>query len=235
MNKEIMKIENNYNNRSIVLTEDGSHTLYVMDIDESFHSRFGAVQESEHIFIQSGLLHKNVIENHPISVLEIGFGTGLNALLTCMKAEELKKDIFYQSIELYPLTSTEYNGLNYGDFSNNVHAKDFFSRIHHCSWETIQSVSHYFKLLKQNVSALSAHYPKESYDVVYFDAFSPDVQPELWTKPLFEKIYQSMKSDGILVTYCTKGVVKNILKEIGFHIEKLPGPKGKREILRAEK
>jgi len=230
-----MDIEKKINKRKIVLTEDGSHTLYVKDIDEQFHSRFGAIQESEHIFIQAGLLHKNGIENDAISVLEIGFGTGLNALLTCLKAEELKKEIFYHTIELYPLNFKEYTALNYCDFINNVNAPHFFSFIHHCNWETIEPVSTYFKLLKQCISALTAHYPKESFDIVYFDAFSPEAQPELWTKPLFENIYQSIKQNGILVTYCTKGTVKNILKEVGFNIKKLPGPKGKREILRAKK
>jgi tRNA U34 5-methylaminomethyl-2-thiouridine-forming methyltransferase MnmC len=230
-----MKMGTNFNKRSVVLTEDGSHTLYVKDIDEQFHSRFGALQESEHIFIQAGLLYKNVIENNPVSVLEIGFGTGLNALLTCLKAEELKKEIYYHTVELYPLTPKEYSELNYGDFVKNDQAKNIFPIIHHCDWETIQPVSTYFKLLKQRVSALTAYYPKESFDVVYFDAFSPDVQPELWSKELFEKIYQSLKSNGIIVTYCTKGVVRKTLVEVGFAIKKLPGPKGKREILRAEK
>jgi len=221
--------------RKIVLTEDGSHTLYVKDIDEQFHSRFGAMQESEHIFIQAGLLHKNVIENDAISVLEIGFGTGLNALLTCLKAEELKKNIVYHTVELYPLTCKEYSELNYCNFISNVNAHHFFSFIHQCNWETVQSVSTHFQLLKQNISALTAQYPAARFDVVYFDAFSPDVQPELWTQPLLKKIHQSMKPHGVLVTYCTKGTVKNILKEVGFSIEKLPGPKGKREILRAKK
>jgi tRNA U34 5-methylaminomethyl-2-thiouridine-forming methyltransferase MnmC len=230
-----MKIEKNYNKRSVVLTEDGSHTIYVKDIDEQFHSRFGAIQESEHIFIQSGLLHQNVIENNPVAVLEIGFGTGLNALLTALKAEELQKDIHYHTIELYPLSHREYTELNYADNISNTHAKSLFSFIHNCEWETTQSISHHFKLVKQRASALTAHYPKERFHVVYFDAFSPDAQPELWTKSLFEKIYLSMKPHGVLVTYCTKGIVKNILKEVGFSIKKLPGPKGKREILRAEK
>jgi tRNA U34 5-methylaminomethyl-2-thiouridine-forming methyltransferase MnmC len=230
-----MKMETTFNNRSLVLTEDGSHTLYVKDLDEQFHSRFGALQESEHIFIQAGLLHKNVMVNNSIAVLEIGFGTGLNALLTCLKAEELQKEIFYHTVELYPLTCKEYSKLNYCDVINKEKKKNLFSIIHDCNWETIQSVSTFFKLLKQRVSALTAHYPTETFDVVYFDAFSPDVQPELWSKPLFEKIYQSMKPNGIIVTYCTKGTVKKTLVEVGFRIEKLPGPKGKREILRAEK
>jgi len=219
--------------RKIVFTEDGSHTLYVQDIDEQFHSRFGAISESEHIFIQAGLLHKNRIADHPVSVLEIGFGTGLNALLTCVKAEELQQHVFYQSIELYPLTHKEYLELNYGDCIQNEQAKHIFSLIHQCDWETVQPISPHFQLLKQKISALSAHYPKACFDVVYFDAFSPNVQPELWTKPLFEQIYQSMKNGGVLVTYCTKGTVKKTLAEVGFQIEKLPGPKGKREILRA--
>jgi tRNA U34 5-methylaminomethyl-2-thiouridine-forming methyltransferase MnmC len=228
-------METNFNKRSIVLTEDGSHTLYVKDIDEQFHSRFGAIQESEHIFIQSGLLHKNVIENNPISVLEVGFGTGLNALLTGLKAEELTKDIVYHTVELYPLTSNEYTALNYGDFIKNEHAKTLFSLIHSSNWEISQPITVHFQLLKQKTSALTAQYPAECFDVVYFDAFSPDVQPEMWTKELFEKIYKSMKLNGILVTYCTKGIVKKTLIEVGFSIEKLPGPKGKREILRAKK
>lgn len=221
--------------RKIILTEDGSSSLFVEDLNEHYHSIFGAVQESMHIFIHAGLLSEHVKDLKTIHILEIGFGTGLNALLTYFSALENHKTIHYTAIELYPLTSEEVKLLNYTDFIKHSSANSIFKKLHDASWNESQQISDTFFLYKHQQSALEVPYPCEKFNLVYFDAFSPDVQAELWRKELFEKIYKSMKSKSILVTYSTKGIAKKALKDTGFQLEKLPGPKGKREILRARK
>ena len=221
--------------RKIILTQDGSSSLFVEDLNEHYHSIHGAVQESKHIFIQAGLLSEPLSPLKTINILEIGFGTGLNALLTYFSALENHKIIHYTAIEKYPLTSQEIQSLNYTDLLEYSSAKDVFQKIHKTSWEKPEKISKNFILCKQEQSALKVSYPCNSFDLVYFDAFAPDVQPELWKEELFGKIYQSMKPQSVLVTYSTKGIVKQALKNTGFQLEKLPGPKGKREILQAKK
>lgn len=221
--------------RKIILTEDGSSSLFVEDLNEHYHSIHGAVQESMHIFIQAGLLSKYVQDLETIHILEIGFGTGLNALLTYFSALENHKTIHYTTIEPYPLTLEEVQLLNYADFTEQSSAEFVFQQIHKAPWEDTEKISNHFSICKHRQSALEVPYPFENFDLVYFDAFAPDVQPELWQEELFEKIHQSMKAESIFVTYSTKGIVKQALKNTGFQLEKLPGPKGKREILRAMK
>jgi len=223
------------NKRKIVLTADGSHTLFSEEVNQYYHSHFGAWQESMHIFINNGLCSEILAHLEQISVLEIGFGTGLNALLTFFKAEELRKKIYYETLELYPLTLQETELLNYPDILPYSNVKEVFTTIHHTTWNEKCIISEYFTLHKRQISAIHANYTPHKFDLVYFDAFSPEVQPELWTKEVFETIYNSMKKKSILLTYCTKGTVKNRLRATGFEIEKLPGPIGKREILRAKK
>ena len=222
-------------NRRIVLTDDGSSSIFSEEENQYYHSHFGAVQESVHIFIEAGLCVDNFAHLSAISILEIGFGTGLNALLTYFKAKELCKKIYYESIELYPLTQQEVEQLNYPAFLPYTDVQKVFSALHCIPWNEKQAVSEDFTLLKRSLSAVDAAYTPNTFDLVYFDAFSPEAQPALWTKKVFEPIYNSMKKEGILLTYCTKGTVKQTLNEIGFQIEKLPGPVGKREILRAKK
>ena len=219
----------------IIITADGSNSIYVEDLNEHYHSIHGAIQESMHIFIQSGLLCEQLSNLQEINILEIGFGTGLNTLLTYFAALKNQKNIHYTTIEKYPLKWEEVQQLNYPDLLEYPHSKNVFKRIHEISWEKAKTVSEGFILCKHEQSALEIPYPPNAFDLVYFDAFAPDVQAELWSEELFKKIYNSMKTNGILVTYSTKGIVKRALKNVGFQIEKLPGPKGKREILRAKK
>jgi tRNA U34 5-methylaminomethyl-2-thiouridine-forming methyltransferase MnmC len=221
--------------RKIITTADGSNSIFSEEVHQSYHSHFGALQESMHIFIEAGLCSETLSLLETISVLEIGFGTGLNALLTCMEATELQKKIYYETIELFPLTMQEIEQLNYASLLPYPFVKESFSALHNAEWNTVEQISENFTLHKRHISAINATYLPNNFDLVYFDAFSPEAQPELWTKEVFKTIYDSMKKEGILLSYCTKGSVKRTFTGIGFQIEKLPGPKGKREIIRVRK
>ena len=221
--------------RKIIITEDGSSSIYVEDLNEHYHSIHGAIQESEHIFIKSGLFSDRLSSLDTISILEIGFGTGLNALLTYFSAIEIQKQINYTAVELYPITHKELQLLNYAEKLPYQDADKVISLIHNSAWEKCELINNHFTIFKHKISALEIQFPENTFDLVYFDAFSPTTQPELWTKSLFEKIHNSMKQNAVFVTYSTKGDVKRALKQVGFCIEKLKGPVGKREILRGQK
>ena len=221
--------------REIVLTADGSSSVFSTEVNQHYHSHFGALQESMHIFIEAGLCADMLLDLQTVSILEIGFGTGLNALLTYLKSEELHKKVYYESLELYPLSQQEAERLNYPYILPYTHAKEVFARLHNAPWDENTVISENFTLQKRLISAINANYIPNTFDLVYFDAFSPEAQPAMWTKQVFEPICNSMKKGGTLLTYCTKGSVKNTLKELGFQLEKLPGPAGKREILRGRK
>lgn len=216
----------------IQTTSDGSHTIFIPELNEHYHSVFGAINESRHIFIGAGL---NFIsqKNNKINILEIGFGTGLNALLTNIESEKKKLLINYSSLELYPLKEEVYSRLNYPEHIEYQNVNSIFFELHHCPWEQEVIFSEYFSLRKMNTSLLDYIPENQYYDLIYFDAFGPDVQPEMWTLDVFQKMASCLNRGGVLVTYSTKGTVKRNLKEAGFSIEKLPGPVGKREILRA--
>jgi len=222
-------------NRKIVLTGDGSNTIFSEAVNQHYHSYFGAWQESKHIFIEAGLCSSLLSNLDTISILEIGFGTGLNGLLTYFKAKELNKKIYYETLELYPLTMQEIAPLNYPSRLPFPDVAKIFTRLHNVPWDQPQEISDNFTLHKRHLSATNAHYLSNRFHLVYFDAFSPEAQPELWTNEVFAPIYDSMKDESILLTYCTKGSVKQTLTALGFQIEKLPGPIGKREILRVKK
>lgn len=207
-------------------TSDGSHTLYVPELNEHYHSTNGAVAESQHVYIDAGLTFATQNKSD-ISVLEIGFGTGLNAFLTALQTTT---NVNYHALELYPLPDNIYNQLNYPTKEN----KELFEKIHSCNWNTAIEISPNFTLHKTNASVLNYVFSKK-YDLVYFDAFAPEKQPEMWDKIVFENIYQAMQIGGILVTYCAKGEFRRTLQDIGFSVEKLPGPLGKRHITRATK
>lgn len=214
----------------IKLTKDNSQTLFVPELNETYHSRHGAIQESNHVFIDAGL---GYFSTKKISVLEIGFGTGLNALLSCLYAKSNKINIDYSSVELYPLKKEIIEQLNYTEIIEEASLEDFL-KIHQCIWEEENKISNFFNLTKLNTSILN-DLNLNGFDVVFFDAFGPEVQPDMWSKSIFQNMYTSLKENGILVTYCAKGSVKRTLREVGFKVENLPGPPGKREMTRAIK
>lgn len=216
--------------RNIKATGDGSFTLFDSDIDEPFHSLDGAIQESMHVFIKNGF---NCIKKSCIKVLEFGFGSGLNMLLSFKYASILNREVFYHTVEKFPLQSDEYQGLNYPELLN-MPEGDILIKAHQAEWNADINLAKNFILHKalsdfRDIDSLS------DFDLVYFDAFSPEKQPELWTSDLFVKIYDSMAPGGIWVSYCSKGSVKRNLVSAGFRVKKLPGPPGKWEMLRAIK
>ena len=219
--------------RIIERTEDGSATLFVPELDEHYHSVKGARTESQHIFIDMGLKASAAPQPH---VLEIGFGTGLNALLTLEAAEQDARPVHYTGIELYPLAWEEVDALGY---SNNP----LFKQLHTAPWEEDVKISPHFTLRKIKGDAntvineeLRVVNSSFSPSFVYFDAFAPEKQPEMWNEQLFRSLYVYMNTGGILTTYCAKGVIRRMLQAVGFRVERLPGPPGgKREILRATK
>ncbi len=219
-------------NREIIITGDGSPTIFIPELKEHYHSVYGAVQESKHVFIEAGL---NAISKNNLRIFEVGYGTGLNAFLTLQ--ESLKKDlsIVYYAIELYPLEPEITDQLKFNDFLRLSPAETIlYNDMHKAAWDQEIQITPGFTLKKIKHDILSSEIDFR-YDLVYFDAFAPDVQPELWDKPVFQKIYNQLNKDGILVTYCVKGQVRRTLKETGFKVEKLPGPPGKREMIRAVK
>lgn len=217
----------------LVITADGSSSIFVEELDEHYHSVHGALQESLHVFIQSGL-HYIRQRTNQFRVLEIGFGTGLNALLTALEAEAENMYIRYTAIEKFPLDNVVYAQLNYGRLIANPHAEIVYERITACGWQSEQQLSAHFSLLKLQAD-LKEIEPDTDYDLIYFDAFAPSAQPELWTPDVFEKMYRALQPGGVLVTYCAKGEVKRNMKAAGFSLQALPGPKGKREMTRAIK
>jgi tRNA U34 5-methylaminomethyl-2-thiouridine-forming methyltransferase MnmC len=215
--------------REAIKTEDGSMTLFVPELGEHYHSIHGAVTESEHIFIEAAFKH---CSKESIRVLEYGMGTGLNILLTFLEAQKSKKKVYYHSIEKYPLTKEETEVLNKSKLPQSAHS--VFTQIHDLPWGTENKLSPSFSLFKEKSDFREAT-PEGIFDVIYFDAFSPDVQPELWTLPLFENIFGRASPGAILTTYTSKGIVKQNLRSAGFTIKRLPGPPGKRHIIRARK
>lgn len=222
---------NSFPKRKIVHTEDDSTTIYFPEFDEHYHSVHGAMQESKHVFIESGW--KKVAEKKKeISILEIGLGTGLNAFLVMLESlGDGSLKIFYEALEKFPVDLSDVLQLNYADDEN----IKYFLALHESKWNEENFLLDNFTL-KKNKIALEDFIPKENiYDLIFFDAFSPEKQPELWTEEIFRKMFSSMKPGGILVTYCAKGQVRRNMIAAGFSVERLAGPPGKREMLRAGK
>ena len=207
---------------SIFPTGDGSKTLFSDRFGEHYHSTYGAVNESNHIFIDAGY---RATDCDPVSVLEAGFGTGLNAFLTLREAGRLQRHTYYESIELFPVDIS---------IIRQISSHNRFMEIHDCPWEQESHITSYFTLLKRNADLSDVTFDK-GFDVIYFDAFSPAVQPELWQPGIFLKLYNALNDHGVITTYCAKGEVRRTLQNTGFRVERLPGPKGKREILRGRK
>ena len=212
-------------------TADGSYTLFVPELNEHYHSVKGALTESEHIFINMGLKHSQATSPH---ILEIGFGTGLNAFLTSLEAKNEKKNIFYTTIEKYPLDMETIKLLDYPELIA-PEESDMFYSIHNAEWHSPQTVSEHFTIEKIEGDFTEYNFRK-GYDIIYFDAFAPEKQPEMWSQTLFDNLYEVLNDNGILTTYCAKGVVRRMLQEAGFIVERQAGPPGgKREIVRGTK
>lgn len=216
--------------RELEQTADGSHTLFIPSMNEHYHSVNGAIQESSHVFIEAGYkqMHKQNIR-----VLEIGFGTGLNAFLTLRQCEKEQRHVHYYTIELYPLENELIRRLNYGELIWPEQAI-LFQALHEAPWETAIEITPYFTLHKIQADSNECLLP-EDFDLVYFDAFAPEKQPEMWNSAVFEKIYNGASPGACFVTYCAKGEVRRQLQTAGFVMERIPGPPGKRHILRGRK
>ncbi len=210
-----------------IITADNSPTLYHPDLDEHYHSINGALQESMHVFINAGLKE---ITKDKISILEIGFGTGLNALLSFTENLNIKKEVYYEAIEKFPLSKEIIKTLQETSVFNSVISR----QIHRAVWEKKVKISNHFTLKKIQTDLLD-YQPTQTFDLIYFDAFAPEKQPELWTEEIFSKLYKTTNQNGILVTYSAKGIVKQALRNAGFFVKRLPGPKGKRHMVRAIK
>ncbi|MGA1976814.1 MAG: tRNA (5-methylaminomethyl-2-thiouridine)(34)-methyltransferase MnmD [Bacteroidales bacterium] len=214
----------------IITTRDGSHTLYVPELDEHYHSIHGAVQESEHIFLKAG--YDKCMAN-PVNIFEVGLGTGLNALLTAMRSISDQRIVFYTAVEKYPLENEILAKLNYNEFTG-PEGGIIYKLIHGSSWGKMNSISPGFSLLKVK-GDLTVYVPDGHYDLVYFDAFGPDKQPEMWTKDVMERIAATLMKGAILVTFSVKGEVRRNLQAAGFEVTIIPGPPGKRQMIRAYK
>ncbi len=218
--------------RELVVTGDGSHSLYLPGCDEHYHSVHGALRESRHVFIRHGYDHVIAAAGGRVRILEVGFGTGLNALLTWARSRSGLLQVAYTALEPYPLDEQCVGRLNYPERLPEVDARAVFETIHRCGWEVPQRIDEHFNLLKLGC-CFSDFEPEGDFDLVYHDAFSPAVQPELWTRDVFAKLAGCMSPGAVLVTYCAKGEVRRHLRSVGLTVERLPGPPGKREMTRA--
>jgi len=214
----------------IIETSDGSHTIFVPELNEHYHSIHGAVQESSFIFINNGF---DFCKADPLNIFEVGFGTGLNALLTAIKSIDGKREVNYTSIEKYPVSQKIISSLNYPLFAGND-GKDIYESIHSSPWDIKVNICKNFNLTKIK-GDLTATPLTGRYDLIYFDAFGPDKQPEMWTKDMFVGIASITVKNGVFVTYSAKGEVQRNLKACGFVVNLLPGPPGKRQIIRGIK
>lgn len=217
--------------REIIHTQDGSTTIHIKDWNECYHSKHGAIQEAKHVFIKNGL---SLFENKKTVILEIGFGTGLNAFITFLESKKHHQIIDYVGVEAYPISSGELSSMNYIHELDAVDQQDIFVKMHQSEWGKKTVLSNYFTLTKREQFFEDIN-DIEQFDLIYFDAFGYRVQPELWSTAIFKKMYDALKNNGVLVTYAARGVVKRSMIEVGFTVEKLEGPPGKREMFRARK
>lgn len=221
--------------RKVITTADGSKTIHLVEWNEHYHSIHGAIQEANHVFIKHGLLFfvECFPKINPIHILEIGFGTGLNTFITLIEAGKLNVDIDYVGVEAFPITDEELAALNYSE-QLDTNKFDEFKKIHQVPWEEKHVVTSQFSLTKQKKFFTEID-DKGKCDLIYFDAFGARVQPKLWTEEIFQKMFDALRPNGVLVTYSAKGSVRRAMISVGFNVEKLPGPPGKREMLRATK
>ncbi|RVU92196.1 SAM-dependent methyltransferase [Flavobacterium columnare] len=213
--------------RKIITTLDGSTTIQLVDWNECYHSKMGAIQEAYHVFIKNGL---DFFEDESVSILEIGLGTGLNAFITFLESERKKQNILYEGIEAYPISLEEAQNMNYATALEEGSKRHIFEKIHYSKWEQELHLSEKFTLKKRK-QFFHEIQDINRFDLIYFDAFGYQVQPDLWTEEIFFKMYNALKDKGILVTYAARGVVKRNMKSVGFEVVKVPGPPGKREMM----
>lgn len=217
--------------RNIIVTGDGSKTIQLEEWNEQYHSKHGAIQEAYHVFIKNGLER---FTDKKISILEIGFGTGLNTLITFLEAQKSGVTINYTGVEAYPVTLSEVRQLNYLQTLDASENQAFFEKIHTCPWSETVNISPKFTLTKLKMNIQDILF-KNDFDLIYFDAFGPRVQPELWTQDIFLKMYNALKNNGWLTTYSAKGDVRRAMQAVGFQVERTEGPPGKREMLVGQK
>ncbi|HRF39805.1 MAG TPA: tRNA (5-methylaminomethyl-2-thiouridine)(34)-methyltransferase MnmD [Saprospiraceae bacterium] len=218
---------------SLIETQDGSHSVLSHRFGVTYHSKYGAIQESRHVFIEAGLFPKLILQRE-LAVLELGFGTGLNAFLTLLEAERLERHIFYQTIEAFPLSQEQAAQLNYPEQLELPASRPWLTEMHAAPSDKLLRPTPHFQFRK-TIGRFEELDLQNAFDVAYFDAFAPETQPELWTEEVLGRVYRALRPQGILVTYCAKGAVKRTLKSLGFQIERIPGPPGKREMTRAVK
>ena len=219
------------NTPRIFVTADGSHSMFSKEHGVSYHSKHGAIQETQHVFIDAAYHFKSSHQNQ-LSILEIGFGTGLNAFMTWLESEKNNHQIQYTAIEAFPISMEEATNLNYAESLQQDTSK--FLKLHQSPWGETISLNHNFSFTKNKIKFEELEF-RDQFDIIYFDAFAPNAQPELWEISILQKMFDALKKDGVLTTYCAKGVVKRTLKSVGFIIEAIPGPPGKREMTRAIK
>ncbi len=225
----------------IITTKDGSHSLFSEKYEEIYHSGNGALQESRHVFIHSGFDHaiqkfQSVITAESrLNIFEVGFGTGLNALLTLIAVEQQKVNVYYETIERYPVPLNVVHQLNYVQLLGDGNRGLLFRTLQQCDWNLHHNITSWFGFKKIEQSFLDFQLSRNTFHVVYFDAFAPENQPEMWTLDMMRKIFDSLVPGGVMVSYCSKSVFRKTLIEAGFLVEKLPGPPGKREMVRAIK
>ena len=217
--------------REIITTSDGSTTIHLPDWDENYHSKHGAIQEAKHVFIENGL---SLFKDKSTAILEIGFGTGLNAFITFLESKKLDIAVDYVGVEAYPVSATEILSMNYVNELDAKAENQIFEQMHNSNWEEKTILSDAFCLTKRK-QFFAEIVDVAQFDLIYFDAFGYRVQPELWSTEIFQKMYNALKPNGVLVTYAARGVVKRSMIDVGFTVEKLPGPPGKREMFRATK
>lgn len=218
---------------TIITTKDGSHSLLNEILNETYHSTHGALRESRYVFIDQGLRYfQSGSDRRAVNILEVGFGTGLNALLVLEYARLNQVQVRYHTLEAFPLDENTWMQLNYG---SELKMQDEFAKLHQIPWNTSHALMPEFTLLKQRVTLQDVVLPTNAYDIVFFDAFAPSKQPEMWEPPMLSKINDCLSANSVFVTYCAKGQLKRDLKALGLVVETLPGPPGKKEMVRATK
>jgi tRNA U34 5-methylaminomethyl-2-thiouridine-forming methyltransferase MnmC len=221
-------------NIQLIQTDDGSSSLLNVALNETYHSKHGAIQESNHVFIKNGL--QFFVENNrpaSVSIFEVGFGTGLNALLALLFSIEKNVQIDYASIEAFPIDTETAHQLNYPSLLSGNQLKNYFDQLHQAEWNKKIKITDNFSFQKVKATIQDFDFQSNQFNIIFFDAFAPAKQPEMWELPILEKVISSLKQSGVFVTYCAQGQLKRNLKSVGLVVEALPGPPGKREMVRA--